>query len=397
MIPRAVALPMRTALRSQALRPHALLTTRLALLQTRSYAAKKRARPSPAVDYAQWKASEDKRRAARPPQPQLYVQYPRTLRTLLDLLPRQWTKIIISVVVAAGIIVLAAVISKVKKALGYGEPPERSDEERKERLEVMEGRLEELPVVKALMAEDGWAELGDRRVGREELREQLERHAEEEEKHKAKGGGFVGEQLAASKHLLGPRRVWWNAQKDQGVSVGWAGSGVAGWPTVVHGGAIATALIEAVQLGWEGAWEHKFGGGGGETAQSASPSHTPRVQPLQLDLTYLAPTRANEFYVLRFAPSPPAIPAERGAETDLSPSKDMTKREADPPTQQLAADAEEWTATLEKAEGGKVCVKARIVMPKREMEPENEAVVAEAPADARETKGAKKSWWKLWA
>ncbi|KAK8193656.1 uncharacterized protein BKA78DRAFT_123643 [Phyllosticta capitalensis] len=392
MIPRAVALPMRTVLRSQALRPHALLTTRLALLQTRSYAAKKRARPSPAVDYAQWKASEDKRRAARPPQPQLYVQYPRSLRSLLDLLPRQWTKIIISVVVAAGLIVLAAVINKVKKALGYGEPPERSDEERKERLEVIEGRLEELPVVKALMAEDGWAELGDRRAGREELREQLERHAEEEEKHKGKGkGGFVGEQLAASKHLLGPRRVWWNAQKDQGVSVGWAGSGVAGWPTVVHGGAIATVLIEAVQMGWERAWEDKFGG-----AQPTPISHPPRVQPLQLDLTYLAPTRANEFYVLRFAPSPPAIPVERGAETDLSPSKDMTKREADPP-RQLAADAEEWTATLEKAEGSKVCVKARIVMPKRETETESAAVVAEVPADARETKGAKKSWWKLWA
>ncbi|KAK7536444.1 uncharacterized protein J3D65DRAFT_418717 [Phyllosticta citribraziliensis] len=213
-------------------------------------------------------------------------------------------------------------------------------------------RLDELPVVKALRAEEGWVEIA--------------RKPEEESADGKEPAGLVARRLAASAHLLGPRRVWWNGQRREGVSVGWAGPGVTGWPTVVHGGAIAAVVVEAVGLGWES--ERRGDKGPTPSVPESNTPPLPSHQPLQLDLTYLAPTRANEFYVLRFAPSPPAVPAQRGAETDLSPRKDMTKREADVDKQPalLAPRTEEWTATLEKALDGRVCVKARVVMPDHE-------------------------------
>ncbi|KAK8166370.1 hypothetical protein IWX90DRAFT_513651 [Phyllosticta citrichinensis] len=234
-------------------------------------------------------------------------------------------------------------------------------------------RLDELPVVKALRAEEGWVEIA----------REPEQSADGKE-----SAGLVARRLAASTHLLGPRRVWWNGQRGEGVSVGWAGPGVTGWPTVVHGGAIAAVVVEAVGLGWES--ERRVDKGPTSPVPISPTSPLPSHQPLQLDLTYLAPTRANEFYVIRFAPSPPAVPAQRGAETDLSPRKDLTKREAEvdkqPPL--LAPRTEEWTATLEKALDGKVCAKARVIMPDHELK--GDSLVAD------ESEG--KTWRKrLWA
>ncbi|KAK7606112.1 hypothetical protein JOL62DRAFT_616472 [Phyllosticta paracitricarpa] len=265
-----------------------------------------------------------------------------------------------------------------------------SEEEQRARLEETAQRLNELPVVKALRVEEGWVEIG--RVEGQQLKEVGDKKGKKKEETTA--AGLVAQQLAASTHLLGPRRVWWNELRGEGISVGWAGPGVTGWPTVVHGGAIAAVMVEAVELGWERQWE-KARLDDSKAASSSSPSNippSPRIQPLQLDLTYLAPTRSNEFYALRFRASPPPVPAERGAETDLPPQKDMTKREADVESQQpplAPPESEEWTATLEKVHDGTVCVKARVVMPNH--------VTTTVGLDGVGPVSVEKSKWRFWA
>ncbi|KAL1647946.1 hypothetical protein SLS58_002270 [Diplodia intermedia] len=140
---------------------------------------------------------------------------------------------------------------------------------------------------------------------------------------------LVAQTLAAMKGF-GPARRWVNRATRESVTVFWVGGGLTGWPGVAHGGALAMAFCEA------------FG----------APS------PAKLTLTYLAPTMASNFFVLRAAPAPPA-PAPS---TDLPPQKDMTKRPV--PSEERPVDGgEEWSATLQAVQG-RVCVKAKAVVPR---------------------------------
>lgn len=46
--------------------------------------------------------------------------------------------------------------------------------------------------------------------------------------------------------LLGPRRAYWSQSQQELLHFQWFGALLSGWPTVVHGGAIATTLSEAM-------------------------------------------------------------------------------------------------------------------------------------------------------
>jgi hypothetical protein len=45
---------------------------------------------------------------------------------------------------------------------------------------------------------------------------------------------------------LGVQRAFWNPETKELVAVVWIGGGLAGWPGVAHGGAIATIFEEAM-------------------------------------------------------------------------------------------------------------------------------------------------------
>ncbi|GME24164.1 aldehyde-activating protein [Neofusicoccum parvum] len=133
---------------------------------------------------------------------------------------------------------------------------------------------------------------------------------------------------------FGPARRFVNRATRESVTVFWVGGGLTGWPGVAHGGALATAFVEAL----------------------GSPEQKRTGEPASLTLTYLAPTMASNFFVLRVAPSPPPPPPD----TDLPPQKDMTKRPV--PSEERSADGgEEWSGTLAAVQG-KVCVKAKAVL-----------------------------------
>ncbi|KAI1755903.1 hypothetical protein F4782DRAFT_487591 [Xylaria castorea] len=82
------------------------------------------------------------------------------------------------------------------------------------------------------------------------------------------------------------QRVFHNASTGEVVTVVYFGAGVAGWPGVVHGGALATVLDESL----------------GRCAILRFPSRTGVTA--NLDLQYRAPTLTNNFYVIRTRPVP---------------------------------------------------------------------------------------------
>ncbi|KAI0551358.1 hypothetical protein F4679DRAFT_136174 [Xylaria curta] len=82
------------------------------------------------------------------------------------------------------------------------------------------------------------------------------------------------------------QRIFHNASTGEVVTVVYFGAGVAGWPGVVHGGALATVLDESL----------------GRCAILRFPSRTGVTA--NLDLQYRAPTLTNNFYVIRTRPVP---------------------------------------------------------------------------------------------
>ncbi|CAJ2503851.1 Uu.00g112450.m01.CDS01 [Anthostomella pinea] len=120
------------------------------------------------------------------------------------------------------------------------------------------------------------------------------------------------------------QRVFHNAHTGEVISVLYFGAGTAGWPGVVHGGALATVLDESL----------------GRCAILRFPSRTGVTA--NLELQYRAPTMTNAFYVVRTRPAP----------SDWDEAKSERKM---------------WVqGTLEDAKGGRVCVEAKalFVVPK---------------------------------
>lgn len=147
---------------------------------------------------------------------------------------------------------------------------------------------------------------------------------------------------------LGVQRAFWNAETKEMVAVVWIGGGLAGWPGVAHGGAIATVLEEVMARmvrGPEGRVEAIH-------------------RPDTLSVTYAKPTYSLDFYILRASFSKPDLPQTEPApepESEptkswlswLSPKKDLTKKD-----NAGSRKASEIVATLENVKGG-LCVKAK--------------------------------------
>ncbi|KAH4037644.1 hypothetical protein HBH98_111700 [Parastagonospora nodorum] len=145
---------------------------------------------------------------------------------------------------------------------------------------------------------------------------------------------------------FGVQRAFWNAETKEMVAVVWIGGGLAGWPGVAHGGAIATIFEETMARmvrGPNGAVEAIH-------------------RPTSLSITYAKPTYSLDFYILRASFSQPnlwqaAPPPEPESEPTkswlgwLSPKKDLTKQVG---SQQSA----EIIGTLESVKGD-LCVKVK--------------------------------------
>ncbi|ORY67321.1 HotDog domain-containing protein, partial [Pseudomassariella vexata] len=80
------------------------------------------------------------------------------------------------------------------------------------------------------------------------------------------------------------QRVFHNASTGEIISVVYFGGGLAGWPGVVHGGALATVLDESL----------------GRCAIKRFPARTGVTA--RLELTYKRPTTTNVFYVVKVRP-----------------------------------------------------------------------------------------------
>ena len=91
---------------------------------------------------------------------------------------------------------------------------------------------------------------------------------------------------------IGYYRVFWNAKEHRAITVVHLGVSLSGWPSIVHGGALATLLQENmesfVQLMRETALE---------PAKRASATQSSSTRSLQL--RYRRPTHAQRFYVIR--------------------------------------------------------------------------------------------------
>jgi hypothetical protein len=112
---------------------------------------------------------------------------------------------------------------------------------------------------------------------------------------------------------LGVERVFWERGEHMLVAVVWFGGSLSGWPGVTHGGVIATELAEKFALveslastpaAVSAAAIPQRLPGTGSHAQMAF-SADPLEEPAQLSLSYIKPTYANGFYVVRISPSAP--------------------------------------------------------------------------------------------
>jgi hypothetical protein len=111
---------------------------------------------------------------------------------------------------------------------------------------------------------------------------------------------------------LGVERIFWSREDKKLIAVVWFGRAMSGWPAVVHGGLLATALDEKIAL----AAALEYGGerdvkaaaapqrmpGTGNHASMACPTTVPQ-EPAQMSVDYLKPTFTDDFYVIRVQPS----------------------------------------------------------------------------------------------
>ncbi|KAK8008477.1 Bcfmp10 [Apiospora marii] len=166
-------------------------------------------------------------------------------------------------------------------------------------------RAAKLPLVQRLSADPAW--------------ETWEAYDDRGPTNSAKRQGSVTAGSLAGSKGLAYQRVFWHRDTGELVNVVYFGGGTAGWPGVVHGGALATVLDETRT---------------GVTAR--------------LELNYKKPTVTNAFYTVRTRPV-----VEEGDEVA---GKDGSRK----------SDRKLWVHGHVEAENGRVCVEARalFVVPK---------------------------------
>ena len=148
---------------------------------------------------------------------------------------------------------------------------------------------------------------------------------------------------------LGVERIFWDRGEHRLVAVIWFGGALCGWPGVTHGGAIATTLSDKLALAAALA-----NGANGDLAAAAIPQRLPGTgnhakmlapiagieEPKELSLSYVKPSTANSFYVIRVSP---ALSLEQDP-AHIVPSE--------------PEGGHEYEATLETLDA-KICVKAK--------------------------------------
>ncbi|KAK0248429.1 hypothetical protein LTS09_016409 [Friedmanniomyces endolithicus] len=180
----------------------------------------------------------------------------------------------------------------------------------------------------------GWAEI-------------VPRHANEEMSTRG-NDELVGHMQGA--RGLGVERLFWDRSEKKLVAIIWFGGALSGWPGVTHGGAIATVLAEKAGLAaaltdgnkstaTDAAVPQRLPGTGSHAKMFAPVER--HGEPAQLSLSYVKPTHANNFYVIRVSPS---------MDLDQDPEHVVPSE----PT-----GGHEYEATLETLDA-KVCVKAKI-------------------------------------
>lgn len=118
------------------------------------------------------------------------------------------------------------------------------------------------------------------------------------------------DQLQGAKGL-GVQRVFWNLSEQKMVAILWLGGSLSGWPGVVHGGLLATALEDKIALAEalahgssavsSAAIPQRLPGSGSHATTSAPMEPSP--EPVQFSIDYKKPTYANYFHVIRVAPA----------------------------------------------------------------------------------------------
>ena len=93
---------------------------------------------------------------------------------------------------------------------------------------------------------------------------------------------------------IGLRRMWWNSKKQELVGVVFLGGALAGWPGVVHGGAVATILMEGIATVGNGGPQEIRGSMLATTGQNVEDEMV-----RDFGIRYLKPTNANRLFIVR--------------------------------------------------------------------------------------------------
>lgn len=177
---------------------------------------------------------------------------------------------------------------------------------------------------------------------------------------------------------LGVERLFWDRGEHKLIAIVWFGGSLSGWPGVTHGGVIATQLAEKFALAetlaetpasvTAAAIPQRLPGTG-DHAKMPLPAD-PMDEPAQLSLSYVKPTYANGFYVIRISPS---VPLEEDPK-HIVPSE--------------PSGGHEYEATIETLDA-RICVKA-----KAKFEPSTKLQRAET--QVKEIAGASYDSFKEW-
>ena len=93
---------------------------------------------------------------------------------------------------------------------------------------------------------------------------------------------------------IGLRRMWWNSKKQELVGVVFLGGALAGWPGVVHGGVVATVLMEGIATVGNGGPQEIRGSKSGIIGQNVEDEMV-----REFGIRYLKPTNANRLFIVR--------------------------------------------------------------------------------------------------
>ena len=238
----------------------------------------------------------------------------------------------IAVYVLATGIVLGTVVRFTIDPPALAEPG--SDEDAK-LLGIIQRKAASLAIVKQLSADPSWTSW-DAYTTLPSDGAEVDVEAEERRRRLRLTSGAL-----AGARGLAYQRVFRNAATGECVSVVYFGEGTAGWPGVVHGGALATVLDESL----------------GRAAILHFPSRVGVTA--RLELTYRAPTYDLEFYVVRARPIVPDEDREAKEIPDAKKGESWSGRGPADAGKERKSDRKLWVEGAVESLNGKVNVSAK--------------------------------------